>query len=119
MEEILQAAADAGATGVSGIGLHLRGEVRGIFMEWLRSYRPDLVERYEELYARGAYLPRVEQERIAALHARRRAASARAPTVGAFRREPGREHERAGARWRSRRPSGQPRPPEPEQTKLF
>ena len=36
VEEILQAAADAGATGVSGIGLHLRGEVRGIFMEWLR-----------------------------------------------------------------------------------
>ena len=66
VQEILQAAADAGATGVSGIGLHLRGEVRGVFMEWLRSYRPDLVERYEELYARSAYLPRVEQERLGA-----------------------------------------------------
>ena len=75
VQEILQAAADAGATGVSGIGLHLRGEVRGIFMEWLRSYRPDLVERYEELYARGAYLPRVEQERIGALVRRARAAT--------------------------------------------
>ena len=27
-------------------------------MDWLRSYRPDLVPRYEELYARGAYAPR-------------------------------------------------------------
>jgi DNA repair photolyase len=116
VEEILQAAADAGATGVSGIGLHLRGEVRGIFMEWLRSYRPDLVERYEELYARGAYLPRVEQERIGGLIRRARTVT-RAPRFGAFRREPGRDYEPmstpdSGAE----RP---PRPPEPEQTKLF
>jgi DNA repair photolyase len=61
---ILQACADAGATSVGGIPLHLRGEVRQVFMEWLRSYRPDLVERYEELYARGAYVPREESERI-------------------------------------------------------
>ena len=96
VQEILQAAADAGATGVSGIGLHLRGEVRGIFMDWLRSYRPDLVERYEELYARGAYLPRVEQERIGALVRRTRAAT-RTRSLGAFRREPGREYEPMGA----------------------
>jgi len=67
VERILQAAADAGATGVGGIALHLRGEVRGIFMEWLRSYRPDLVERYEALYRRGAYAPREEQQRLQAL----------------------------------------------------
>jgi DNA repair photolyase len=64
VEAILQACADAGATSVGGIPLHLRGEVRQVFMEWLRSYRPDLVERYEELYARGAYVPREESERI-------------------------------------------------------
>jgi DNA repair photolyase len=64
VERILQAAADAGAVGVSGIALHLRGEVRGIFMEWLRSYRPDLVERYEDMYRRGAYAPREEQDRL-------------------------------------------------------
>jgi DNA repair photolyase len=64
VERILSAAADAGAVGVSGIALHLRGEVRGIFMEWLRSYRPDLVERYEALYRRGAYAPREEQDRL-------------------------------------------------------
>jgi DNA repair photolyase len=67
VERILQAAADAGATGVSGVALHLRGEVRGVFMEWLRSYRPDLVDRYEELYRRGAYAPEAERARLAAL----------------------------------------------------
>jgi DNA repair photolyase len=116
VQEILQAAADAGATGVSGIGLHLRGEVRGVFMEWLRSYRPDLVERYEELYARGAYLPRVEQERIGALVRRARTA-ARTTSVGAFRREPGRNYEAM----RPRNPAMErpPRAPEGEQTTLF
>jgi DNA repair photolyase len=64
VEPILEAAAEAGAVGVSGIALHLRGEVRGIFMDWLRSYRPDLVDRYEALYARGAYAPREEQDRL-------------------------------------------------------
>jgi DNA repair photolyase len=64
VERILAAAGEAGAVGVSGIALHLRGEVRGIFMEWLRSYRPDLVDRYEALYRRSAYAPREEQDRL-------------------------------------------------------
>src|SRR5919108_500913 len=64
VEEILEAATEAGATGVSGIALHMRGEVRQIFMDWLRSYRPDLVDRYERLYRRGAYAPREEQDRL-------------------------------------------------------
>jgi hypothetical protein len=36
-------------------------------MDWLASYRPDLVPRYERLYARGAYAPHAERDRIAAL----------------------------------------------------
>jgi DNA repair photolyase len=72
VEEILELAAQAGASSVSGITLHLRGEVRGVFMDWLRSYRPDLVEHYEELYARGAYAPRTEQERISGIVRRAR-----------------------------------------------
>src|SRR3954467_10112212 len=67
VERILELAAENGATGVSGIALHLRGEVRGIFMDRLRAYRPDLVERYEKLSARGAYAPQDERERLAAL----------------------------------------------------
>jgi DNA repair photolyase len=65
VEEILQLAADNGATGVTGIGLHLRGDVRTVFMDWLRSYRPDLVPRYQQLYARGGYLPQTDRERYA------------------------------------------------------
>ena len=75
VEEILQLCADAGARSVSGLGLHLKGEVREIFLDWLRSYRPDLVEHYERLYSRGAFMPRAERDRIGALlsSARRKA----------------------------------------------
>jgi hypothetical protein len=52
---------------MGGICLHLRGEVRDVFMDWLRSYRPDLVPRYEALYARGAYAPQAERERLSKL----------------------------------------------------
>ena len=64
VEPLLELAAEAGATNVAGIALHLRGEVRGVFMDWLRSQRPDLVPRYEELYRRRAYAPRQERERL-------------------------------------------------------
>jgi DNA repair photolyase len=67
VEPLLEAAAAAGATGIGGIALHLRGDVRQIFMDWLRSYRPDLVALYEELYARGAYAPAGERRRLAAM----------------------------------------------------
>jgi DNA repair photolyase len=67
VEEILELCGEAGAVSIGGICLHLRGEVRQIFMEWLASYRPDLVPRYERLYARGAYAPKAERDRIAAL----------------------------------------------------
>jgi DNA repair photolyase len=79
VERILEAAAEAGAVGVSGIALHLRGEVRGIFMDWLRSYRPDLVPRYEALYRRGAYVPREEQDRLRRLLRTTRAAAGEGP----------------------------------------
>jgi DNA repair photolyase len=67
VEEILVAATDAGAASIGGIALHLRGDVKGIFMNWLRSYRPDLVPRYEELYRRGAYAPTAERSRLSGL----------------------------------------------------
>ena len=67
VEEILAIAGEAGAVSIGGIGLHLRGDVRGVFMDWLRQYRPDLVERYERLYAKGAYMPKEESDRIQAM----------------------------------------------------
>jgi len=67
IEPLLEAAAEAGATGIGGIALHLRGEVKQIFFDWLRGYRPDLIEEYERLYARGAYAPKAERARLATL----------------------------------------------------
>jgi DNA repair photolyase len=67
LEPLLEAAAAAGATGIGGIALHLRGEVKQLFFDWLRAQRPDLVERYEQLYARGAYAPLDERRRLAGL----------------------------------------------------
>ncbi|MEA2387094.1 MAG: hypothetical protein QOJ22_1268, partial [Thermoleophilaceae bacterium] len=67
VEKILELAAEAGVTNVTGLHLHLRGEVRDIVMDWLRSYRPDLIPRYEQLYSRGAYAPAAEKNRMNAL----------------------------------------------------
>jgi DNA repair photolyase len=65
VERLLELVEQAGATSVSGIALHLRGEVRQVFMDWLRAQRPDLVPRYERLYRRGAYAPPEERKRLA------------------------------------------------------
>jgi DNA repair photolyase len=65
--EIVALAEEAGATFIGGIALHLRPGVREVFMSWLTDERPDLVERYEGLYSKGAYAPAAERKRIAAL----------------------------------------------------
>ena len=62
--EILERVSAAGAAYVSGIALHLRGDVRGLFFEWLSEHRPDLVPRYKALYRRGAYAPPEERQRL-------------------------------------------------------
>jgi DNA repair photolyase len=67
LEPLLQGAIDAGASSIGGAALHLRGEVKDVFMAWLRDQRPELVERYERLYARGANAPHAERERLAGL----------------------------------------------------
>jgi DNA repair photolyase len=64
---ILELAAQAGAAYVTGIALHLRGEVRPLFFEWLTENRPDLVARYKQLYRGGAYAPAEERRRLARL----------------------------------------------------
>lgn len=74
LDRLLGRIAAAGATGVTVHGLHLRGSTRGWFMSWLARSRPDLVDRYRDLFGRGAYLPRRYQqmlhERIAPLIAK-------------------------------------------------
>ncbi len=67
LEPLLRGAIDAGATSVGGVALHLRGDVKGLFMDWLRDQRPELVSRYEELYVGGAYASKKERERLSKL----------------------------------------------------
>ncbi len=47
--------AEAGATGVTTLVLHLRPGVKDWFMTWLARDHPQLVARYESLYAHGSY----------------------------------------------------------------
>jgi DNA repair photolyase len=113
VEELLRLCEEAGAVGIGGIALHLRGEVREIFLGWLESHRPDLLPRYRELYRRGAYAPQAERERLAAMVGRgprwpqdlRGVAAARAAARGAASGNTGRP-EAPGERDRPR--SGSP-----------
>lgn len=57
LDMLLRDLADAGASWVTTIPLHLRGPVRPLMIGWLREHRPDLVPRYQRLYGRGAYVP--------------------------------------------------------------
>jgi DNA repair photolyase len=91
LEPLLEAASEAGATSIGGVALHLRGEVRQVFMGWLRANRPDLVPRYEELYRCGAYAPPKERKRLAKL-------VRRTGTANGFGAGP--------RRWRGEQPSG-------------
>jgi DNA repair photolyase len=113
VEEILELAEETGAVSIGGVGLHLRGEVREIWFDWLRQHRPDLIPRYEELYERGAYLPSPERERLSGMTKRGHA------PPGRFRgRDPAPEREqvRSADRDRSRPGREQARP---AQAKLF
>jgi DNA repair photolyase len=64
LDRTVRAIAESGAAHVSPIVLHLRSGAREWFMAWLGREHPDLVPRYEELYKRGAYAPKVYQREI-------------------------------------------------------
>ena len=64
---VARACAEAGARSVTPIVLHLRPGVREEYMGWLTEARPDLLDEYERRYGKGAYLPTLENRRIAAM----------------------------------------------------
>jgi DNA repair photolyase len=65
LEETVRAIADAGATHVAPIVLHLRkGGAREWYLRWLRERHPHLEERYRELYGSGVYAPKEYQREI-------------------------------------------------------
>ena len=100
--KILEMADEAGAAYVSGIALHLRAEVRGLFMEWLAEHRPDLLPRYRALYRRGAYAPMAERQRLAGLV-----------------KGPDRTPAKRGRGSFLKAPEPPPPPPQPKQESLF
>lgn len=62
LDLLLNKLSDAGATGVTVFGLHLRGKTRGWFLSWLSRTYPELVPDYQRLYSKGAYLPHEYRE---------------------------------------------------------
>jgi DNA repair photolyase len=102
IEPILELAAEAGASFVTGIALHLRRGVREVFFAWLREERPELVDRYEKLYRRSAYAPTAERKRLTGL--------VKGPDLSPFERMRGRVIER---------PSTKPPRRETTQERLF
>ncbi len=63
LREVVRAAAEAGATHVSPITLHLRPGVKEEFMPWLEREFPDLVAGYRRMY-RGSNAPKAIREAI-------------------------------------------------------
>jgi DNA repair photolyase len=110
VERIVALATEAGAVHIGGNTLFLPGAVRELFFDWLRDHRPDLLERYRKLYARGSYAP-VDERRTIEL-------AAGAPW--ARRRYPERfKHRTAGERRRRDAPPAPPERKEAPQASLF
>ena len=64
LEDTVRQIAQAGATSVTPIVLHLRTGAREWFFGWLAEAHPDLMPRYRALYGRGAYAPAAYQKRV-------------------------------------------------------
>jgi DNA repair photolyase len=64
LTEVVEACAAAGAASIGGVALHLRGAVRGHYLDWLAGARPDLVRLHRGRFRRGAYQEDDERERV-------------------------------------------------------
>lgn len=58
VDEVLRAAADAGARFASTMMLHVKPGLRDHWFEWLEENQPELVDRYQELYRDRSYIER-------------------------------------------------------------
>ena len=84
---IVDGARAAGATFLGGVALHLKGEVKDVFLAWLQAKRPDLIQKYESLYpAKRAYMPPADRKQATRARSRwgqhRRASPSTAPSPG-------------------------------------
>ena len=67
LDDLLGAIAEAGATGVTVLALHLRPGAKEWFAQWLKREHPELVPGYRQLYGNGSYVDRGYRHRLAAL----------------------------------------------------
>jgi DNA repair photolyase len=65
LDALVTEIAAAGAAGISAIPLHLRRGTREWFAAWLTRERPDLLETYRDIYARGSYANKAYKTRLA------------------------------------------------------
>jgi DNA repair photolyase len=56
LDALFEALADAGATSVTAMPMHLRSSTKDWFLSWLAEQHPALVRRYRQLYGHGAYV---------------------------------------------------------------
>jgi DNA repair photolyase len=64
VQPIVDRARAAGASFLGGVALHLRDEVKDVFLAWLEQKRPDLLPRYEELYKGRSYLQPSDRQKL-------------------------------------------------------
>lgn len=113
LKAAVAAVAEAGATSITPLVLHLRPGAREWYRAWLAEHHPDLVARYETLYGAGFYAPKWYQQHVMGL-VRRYAAEQGfpEPRPGEARKLPERD---AGAA----RPHGPQEDPSNEQLRLM
>jgi DNA repair photolyase len=65
LDAVLTKIAEAGATGATLIPLHLRPGTKEWFAAWLARERPDLLDKYRDIYGRGSYASRGYRMKLA------------------------------------------------------
>ena len=66
LEEVVQAVVEAGAVGVSTVGLHLKPGTKEVFLDRLGETHPVEQAALADRYADRAYLPKADQQALAA-----------------------------------------------------
>src|SRR5687767_8610945 len=66
LQALANALVEAGVHSASPIVLHLRPGVKEEYLSWLAEVRPDLLERYDQIYGRRSYAPKAIQNEITA-----------------------------------------------------
>ncbi len=84
LDAVLRSVAAAGTTGATVLALHLRPGAREWYLGWLANRRPDLLDRYRDLYRRGSY---VDKAYAADLRARVQPLRVRHGLAGAMHRD--------------------------------